>query len=523
MIRQRFESLLSSLKQGVYEKDMEIGLSLLAALAGESVLLLGPPGVAKSMVARRIKMAFQGATSFEYLMSRFSTPDEIFGPVSISKLKNDDLYERNTTGFMPEADVVFLDEIWKAGPAILNTLLTIINEKTFRNGRCEVRVPMKLLIGASNELPAQGEGLEALWDRFLVRMVSGCVTREEDFYKILLGEGTSDEVPADIQSITPDEYRDWQQQISKMPVHPEVLQIITYIRRNLSSLQLVGDDVTAGRIRSIYVSDRRWQHIMRLLRASAFVHGRSEVVRADLLPLTHCLWSEVVEIEPLRELVVRAIFQDCGKELLRLSAALSVDVKRTRARWALDQSAREGYHRDDNKQLFDGFNYRIDKFGTGNTYIFFVDYKNMKEFSRWDAPSEGFIYPDPKKPGQSIIRTMSESMAMMSNKVATQKVKLYRDDDNIYINGVKCPIHQLPPGASQPILAGLSAPAVETDYDNLIEKLSDRIDLLSRETAEGNMLISEADRQCVVQITKELNHQIALLRVESQKLAYGAE
>lgn len=106
-IQTRIKEMLQYLQQDIYEKDTEIALALLAALSGENILLLGPPGVAKSMVARRMKLAFKGAKSFEYLMSRFSTPDEIFGPVSIARLKESDKYERATEGFLPTADIVF--------------------------------------------------------------------------------------------------------------------------------------------------------------------------------------------------------------------------------------------------------------------------------------------------------------------------------------------------------------------------------------------------------------------------------
>ena len=194
-MKTRIVSLLKSLNEGVYEKESELGLSLLAALAGQSILLLGPPGVAKSMVARRLKFAFADAKSFEYLMSRFSTPDEIFGPVSISRLKSSDRYERCVEGYLPTADVVFLDEIWKAGPAIQNTLLTVINEKTYLNGQTQLHLPLKLLIGASNELPTQGEGLEALWDRFILRLVSKPIEEEKHFYAMLQCGEVAEPVP----------------------------------------------------------------------------------------------------------------------------------------------------------------------------------------------------------------------------------------------------------------------------------------------------------------------------------------
>ena len=327
---ERFKLLLQEMNRGIYEKNTEISLSLLAALAGESVILLGPPGVAKSMVARQLKTAFRDARSFEYLMSRFSTPDEIFGPVSIQKLKTSDTYERAVEGYLPTADVVFLDEIWKAGPAIQNTLLTVINEKIFRNGNREMHLPLKLLVAASNELPAKGEGLEALWDRFVIRIESRPIKLEKNFRAMLLESHADFADNADFSDlkITAEEYAEWAEKICKIGVKGEVLDAISAIRK---SLRAVNVDEAAER-RNIYVSDRRWKNIVRLLRTSAFMQDREEVDICDLLPIYHCLWQEPEERDAIRNIVIRALFSPFADKLVEMKNALAEDLKYHRVR-----------------------------------------------------------------------------------------------------------------------------------------------------------------------------------------------
>ncbi|WP_159084613.1 AAA family ATPase [Dongshaea marina] len=291
LLAERIHQLIKQLSAGLYERVDAMRLSLLAALAGESVFLLGPPGIAKSMLARRLISAFESGNSFEYLMTRFSTPEEVFGPLSIKALKDQGSYLRLTQGYLPEADVVFLDEIWKASPAILNTLLTVINEKTFKNGQQISKVPMKLLISASNELPEQDASLDALYDRLLLRLYLGRIREKGNFQAMITAEGHNSHQIDPGLKISDKEYQYWQSQIDHVQFPTECFEKLFSLKESLELMALESDDEQTKR--SLYISDRRWKKSVRLLKTSALFNGRNSIDASDLLLLRDCLWRDL--------------------------------------------------------------------------------------------------------------------------------------------------------------------------------------------------------------------------------------
>ncbi|OPZ05058.1 MAG: ATPase RavA [Alphaproteobacteria bacterium ADurb.BinA305] len=183
-LRERLAGLLAVLEAGLVERRQVLRASLLAALAGEHSLLIGPPGTAKSALARRIHLAFRDARYFERLLTRFTVPEELFGPLSIRALE-EDRYERHVAGFLPDAAVAFIDEVFKANSAILNALLTLLNEREFDNGAGRLRCPLISVVGATNQVP-EDEVAEAFFDRFLLRLTVAPVSAEG--FRWLLGE-----------------------------------------------------------------------------------------------------------------------------------------------------------------------------------------------------------------------------------------------------------------------------------------------------------------------------------------------
>lgn len=520
-MRQRITDLLAYLNTGVYEKETEIKMALLAAIAGESVILLGPPGIAKSMVAHRLTTAFAGARSFEYLMSRFSTPDEIFGPVSIARLKESDKYERVIDGYLPTADVVFLDEIWKAGPAIQNTLLTVINEKIFRNGDEVIHLPLKLLIAASNELPAQGEGLEALWDRFIIRIVSRNIESDDEFRRMLIDK-TNAQPKLNLFQITQAEYEDWQRQVDEVIVPDKVLHAICYLRQRMHNVD-INDN---GDKHDIYVSDRRWKKIVHILRTAAFMQDRKEVSLADMILCTNCLWQESEEIPAIRQLVIEAILHDIDLDFEELKQDVSAQMRLAMVSNALqrlkmlDNDGPNGNRQkalDFRIKLYNGFFCHIAKHGIGETYCYFADFINISRDPK--KPSTMLFYTDDDNPNRTLVRFYTPSDKEAKTDVMIRQV--YRENsttdfDVLYIDGVKHYVdllergekHQLPTAGDKVTSRDLHAETrvLQRTLDNRVTEI------------QGNLFFSKEDEATLEQLRKDLSNRLTNTEFDTKKL-----
>ncbi len=291
-------SIRDELVQRFVERTEVIDGALAALLSGHHVLIVGPPGTAKSMLADELCQRLEGGVYFQWLLTRFTTPEELFGAISLAALERDE-YRRVTDGKLPEAHIAFLDEVFKANSSILNAILTVLNERRFHNGRDVLTVPLITLVGATNELPEDDE-LQALYDRFLLRFVVGYIDEDFRFLKMLQARP-----PATRTTLSLATLRDAQAEVAAVAVPDGVYRALVDLRRELGRAQLVS-------------SDRRYRQALGVLRAYAYLDGRDAVGDDDLRLLEHLLWRDPSERAEVRAAIHRLLrgYVDGARELL---------------------------------------------------------------------------------------------------------------------------------------------------------------------------------------------------------------
>jgi MoxR-like ATPase len=278
------QQVLEPLKARFVDRDEVIDLIALAAVAGEHLFLYGPPGTAKSALIREFAAAVRGRY-FEYMLTRFSEPNEVFGPVDIARLR-EGVVATVTTGMLPEAEFAFLDELFNANSAILNNLLTVLNERIYRRGAETHRLPLLSLFSASNALP-EDEALRALFDRFLLRCPVDNLRREA-MPRLLAAGWELERATPTVPAVTAEELAGLTRTVLTIDLTP--------VR------ELYAETVFKVRDLGVALSDRRVVKVMKLLAASAVLSGRSAAAPSDLWVLRY-VWDRPEQIGPLKSLV----------------------------------------------------------------------------------------------------------------------------------------------------------------------------------------------------------------------------
>ena len=304
----------AELNERFLEREEQIRGLMCALLAEENVLLLGLKGAAKTQLAGALCQALEGARYFKSLLSRFSTPEQLLGPYSVKGFEND-AYRRKTAGYLPEADIAFIDETFKANSAVLNELLPILEERVFFDDGQEKPIPLKMVVGASNELPHDRRELDALWDRFMVRMDVSYLT-DAAFRKLLTSVSSRQAAPAGgalPTSLTPVELASLRSEVAAMDI-TAVMEPLIEIRRRLGEARITA-------------SDRRYVKSLKIVAAQALMSGKPAATEEDLSVLASVLWEEPSQARQVRKIIMEIANPALGTALDLMDEAQEIYEK----------------------------------------------------------------------------------------------------------------------------------------------------------------------------------------------------
>lgn len=288
--RAPFVQLVKELRGAFAGRDLVARGIVVGMLAGEHTFLLGPPGTAKSALTRALCGAIDGATYWEYLFTRFTEPNEVFGPIDLQRWSDKGEYHRRTEGTMLTADIVFADEVFKANSSILNALLAVLNERRYHEGGRTLDVPLVTCVAASNELPEGGTAgeLAALYDRFLLRFEVTKTRDRDGFLKVMRGAKENPTVDVRITGQQLDAARTL---ALATPIGPDVDECLHALDEELY------------REAALDTSLRRWKKLRKVLRAHAWLAGDPAVDPLHFDILEHGLWDEPKQRMKVREVV----------------------------------------------------------------------------------------------------------------------------------------------------------------------------------------------------------------------------
>jgi MoxR-like ATPase len=288
-------AVIAPLVDRFVDKKEIVELLAVTAVAGENLLLVGPPGTAKSQIVQDFAAQLEGRY-FECLLTRFSEPNELFGPVDLAKLK-EGVVDTNVQGMLPDAEFAFLDEVFNGNSAILNSLLNVLNERTFRRGRERRKLDLFCVVGASNRLP-EDAALRALYDRFLLRV--RCESVADGSLPLLFDKGWKIEcarIRGDGRerreaAFTVQDLRAICARLPEVDLEPARAAYLELVRK--------------VRAMGVPLSDRRVVRLLRLVAASALFCGRKSATPADFWVLRYT-WDSEGQAAVLDELVTQAV------------------------------------------------------------------------------------------------------------------------------------------------------------------------------------------------------------------------